>query len=221
MKRPSGNANEAIIIHRNSLSELRCALCTVAPAFDDSSLHAIGRPHKMAILPYRTGSRGCPSILYLWLNALQEFRKDFHRTRRHVLPSGMALLTAFSSSAADRSHEGTDQIIAMATPAAALKATTSSGGARQATSRTKPVSAMPKSGAVWTEVVHTGLYSAAPSRPTTAALTPRITACAPVRFRKELQNGSAPSNTSMPGRKMPMRPAHAPASRYGSGTTIA
>lgn len=33
----------------------------------------------------------------------------------------------------------------MAVPAAALKATTTSGGARQATSRTKPTRAMPKS----------------------------------------------------------------------------
>jgi hypothetical protein len=33
-----GNAKEATIIHRSNLSELRCAVCTAAPAFDGSSL---------------------------------------------------------------------------------------------------------------------------------------------------------------------------------------
>jgi hypothetical protein len=85
MNSPSGIANEAIIIHRNSLSELCCALCTVAPALDDSSLHAIGRPHKMAKLPDRAGSCLIVSVFYLWLSKFQEVRKDFHPTLRHVM----------------------------------------------------------------------------------------------------------------------------------------
>jgi hypothetical protein len=68
-------------------------------------------------------------------------------------------------------------------------------------------------------LVHTGSYSAAPSIPTTAALTPLIMACAPARFRKASQNGSAPSRTRIPGRKMPARPSAAPASPCGSGDT--
>jgi 2-polyprenyl-6-methoxyphenol hydroxylase-like FAD-dependent oxidoreductase len=46
---------------------------------------------------------------------------------------------------------------AMPIPASALTATTSSGGARQATSSTNPNSAMAKSAGILTEVVHTGL----------------------------------------------------------------
>ena len=49
------------------------------------------------------------------------------------------------------------QSSAIAVPAAALKPTTTSGGARHATSRTKPTSAMPKSRGECTVVVQTGL----------------------------------------------------------------
>ena len=45
----------------------------------------------------------------------------------------------------------------VAMPAAALRTTTTSGGARQAVSSTKPASAMPKSSGRWTLLVHTGL----------------------------------------------------------------
>jgi choline dehydrogenase-like flavoprotein len=46
---------------------------------------------------------------------------------------------------------------AMPIPASALIATTSNGGARQATNSTNPIRATPKSAGVLTEVVHTGL----------------------------------------------------------------
>jgi 2-polyprenyl-6-methoxyphenol hydroxylase-like FAD-dependent oxidoreductase len=46
---------------------------------------------------------------------------------------------------------------AMPIPASALIATTSNGGARQATNSTNPISATPKSAGVLTEVVHNGL----------------------------------------------------------------
>ena len=64
------------------------------------------------------------------------------------------------------------------------------GGARHAMSSTKPTSATPKSRGPCTVLVQTGLYSAAPKRPTAAALTPRIIACAPARLQKESQKGS-------------------------------
>jgi hypothetical protein len=52
---------------------------------------------------------------------------------------------------------------------------------------------------------------AAPSSPTTAALTPRITACASERLRNDSQKGNVPMRISMPGRKMATRPSAAPA----------
>lgn len=48
------------------------------------------------------------------------------------------------------------QISAITAPAAALNATTTSGGARHATSKTKLTIAMPKSFPVWTVVAQTG-----------------------------------------------------------------
>jgi len=52
---------------------------------------------------------------------------------------------------------GHDTVCARAMPPSALRMTTTSGGARQAVSRTKPTRAIPKSPGVLTELVHTGL----------------------------------------------------------------
>src|SRR5260221_7647964 len=56
-------------------------------------------------------------------------------------------------------------------PPIALTATTASGGASHIVNSTNPMRATPKSPGPLTEVVQTGLYSAAPSSPTTAALS--------------------------------------------------
>src|SRR5258707_15197587 len=102
-------------------------------------------------------------------------------------------------------------------PPIALTATTASGGASHIVNSTNPMRATPKSPGPLTEVVQTGLYSAAPSSPTTAALTPRVTACAFARLRNAAQNGSAAMSASMPGRKIATRLMAAPATPCGGG----
>src|ERR1700728_3508264 len=77
--------------------------------------------------------------------------------------------------------------IAKAIPPSAPTMTTRSGGARQTVRSTKPTSATPKSPGVLTELVQTGLYRAAPSTPTTAALMPRMRAGALTKRLPERQ----------------------------------
>lgn len=56
-----------------------------------------------------------------------------------------------------------------------------------------------------------------PSRPTTAAFTPGIIACARARRRKASQNGDVPMSTKTPGRKIAIRLTTAPAIPCGDG----
>ncbi len=106
-------------------------------------------------------------------------------------------------------------------PAAAPAATTSTGDARQAVSDTNPTMATPASLAVVTELVQTGEYKAAAKSPTTAALIPRIMACASLRDRKLSQKDSVPISTSMPGRKMATSAIAAPITPCGVGVATA
>ena len=103
----------------------------------------------------------------------------------------------------------------------AIAATTANGGSFQTTSSTKPTAAMAKSCEPVTALVQTGLYSAAARMPTTAALVPRIAACAAGRRRNASQNGSAPAIKSIPGRKIAISAITDPTIPFGDGPITA
>ncbi len=81
-----------------------------------------------------------------------------------------------------------------AQPAAAQASTTPYGGSRQAAGATSASSASAKSAGAWIALVQTGEYSAATSRPTTAAFTPASAACAPASRRRRSPERQRPKD---------------------------
>src|SRR5262249_42877024 len=100
-------------------------------------------------------------------------------------------------------------------PAAATTSTTAQGGHRQTASTPKAARARATSAGPWMALVHTGRYSAARSRPTTAALIPRSADWHAGRARMASQNGRTPRRSRKDGRKIAPRASAAPATPVG------
>src|SRR5690606_13702313 len=79
--------------------------------------------------------------------------------------------------------------------------TTSQGGSFQNVSASSAINARKKSCNECIALVHTGLYSAASSRPTTPALTPARAACTRGLPLQLFQNGRAPAINRKEGKK--------------------
>src|SRR5512147_2016902 len=106
-------------------------------------------------------------------------------------------------------------------PPRAVKMTTNQGGNFQNIKRLKATSPRPKSAGAWIALVHTGLYSAVSSKPTTAALMPFKADWKTGTARSRSQKGSAPTTRRNDGRNIATRVSHAPVQPWGSGPIIA